>query len=431
MTDEPGIVIVGIGLETPGNADSCETFLDIVNSRSDVCGPLPRDRGYDLDLLFSLHERPGWAPVPDRGGFLTGAAEFDPEYFGITPHEARIMDPQQRVGLRVAHRAVEHAGWTPADLAGTDTGCFMGALMSGYGPDMAVPDDYNGHKLVGSSLSAISGRISHHLDLHGPSVTVDTGCGASLTAIHNAAAAIRAGECTVALAGGVTVMGSEMMFVEFSRNQALSTNGLCRPFSADANGTVWGEGAAVLVLCSDSFARAHDLTVHGRILGSAVNHNGRGGPLHAPSEEGQVDVMLRALKSAGTAPRQVGCIEGHGTGTRAGDPIEMAALSRVYGNHEHPVPFGSVKSNMGHPQAAAGAIGLIKLMLGARQGTAPPTIIGSAPAVPVPELGLVPADGQPWRISDGHRIGAVSSFGIGGTNTHLIVAYPAPRGKDQ
>ncbi|MET7398178.1 polyketide synthase [Dactylosporangium sp. NPDC005572] len=426
------VVVVGMAVEAPGGVSTPEQFWQVLADGRETIGPMPTDRGWDLELLASLGDREGWSAVPDAGGFLDGAADFDPGFFGISPREAVAMDPQQRVGLRVAWRALENAGINPETAAGTDMGCFMGAMINDYGPSMASINDHNGYLLGGTSLSAIAGRISHNLGAMGPSLTVDTGCAASLSAVHVACNAIRLGECETALAGGVTVMGSELMFVEFAKNGALSADGHCRPYCESGGGTVWAEGAGVLVLETAAHARRSGHRILGRILASTNNHNGAGAPMTVPGQTGQQRLIDKTVAAAGIDPSTVGLIEGHGTGTAVGDPIELAALSATYGAAAaaagRRIRLGSAKSNLGHTQAAAGVIGLIKLLLCGRFGRYAPTLWAETPATWMDwdASGLeLSAKCEPWDALDGQRVGAVSAFGIGGSNTHLIVTMPA------
>ncbi|WP_280266166.1 polyketide synthase [Nocardia wallacei] len=419
------VVVAGMAIEAPGGIETLSAYWDALAQGSDLIGPFPRDRGWPIEQLLTLDRNEGWGKVSDAGGFVSGAAEFDPAFFGITPREAVVMDPQQRVALRVAWRALENAGINPATIDGTEVGCYMGASVTEYGPHAAAVTDCVGYRATGSAMGAVAGRISNCLDLTGPSVVVDTACASSLSAVHLAANAIRGGECEWALAGAACVMGSPGAFFEFSKNNALAPDGQCRPYSDDAAGTLWGEGVGVLVLERESRAREHGHRVYGRILGSAVNHNGRGGPIAVPSTPAQEQVIRRAVRAAGIAPELVGMIEGHGTATTVGDPIELAALQSIYG-HSNAL-LGSVKSNLGHAQAASGILGLIKLLLSGFHGQIPPTRFADRPASTVDwessTLRLA-AELRDWAPHEGVRYGAVSSFGVSGTNSHAIVAMP-------
>ncbi|MEV0293166.1 polyketide synthase [Nocardia sp. NPDC050710] len=428
--NEDHIVITGMAVEAPGGIDTLGEFWSALAESRELIGPLPRDREWPLDELFALHRLEGWGAVPDAGGFLTGATEFDPQFFGITPREAIAMDPQQRVALRVAWRALEHAGINPGGLDGAEAACFMGASVTEYGPRAAEVNDYNGYRVAGTALGAVAGRISHSLGLVGPSVTVDTACASSLTALHQAVAAVREGECDWALAGGVCVMGSPGAFYEFAKNNALATDGHCRAYSAGATGTVWGEGAGVVVVERESRARELGHRIYGRVLATRINHNGKGAPIVVPSARAQETLVRKTIAAADIDPALVGLIEGHGTGTPVGDPLELAALCDTYGaatERERGPRLGSVKTNLGHAQAAAGALGLIKVLLCGARGQIAPSRYADDPADSVQwaETGLRLADTlETWPAREGFRYGAVSSFGVAGTNAHAIVAMP-------
>ncbi|MBF6297700.1 polyketide synthase [Nocardia amamiensis] len=425
-SDDP-IVIVGIAVEAPGGIDTLPAFWAMLAESREMIAPFPRDREWPIAELLALGRLDGWSAVPDAGGFLDGAADFDPQYFGITPREAVAMDPQQRVGMRVAWRALEHAGINPGTLDGHAAGCWMGVSITEYGPRVTGVNEYSGYRATGTALGAVAGRISHGLGLVGPSVSVDTACASSLTAVHQAAAAIRADECEWALAGGVCVMGTPGAFFEFSKNNALAADGHLRAYSADATGTLWGEGAGVVVLERESRARAQGHRVYGRLLGSRVNHNGKGAPLAVPSSAAQERLVRDTLAVSGVAPELVGLVEGHGTGTPVGDPLELAALSATYGSAGGRALLGSVKSNVGHAQAASGMLGLIKVLLCGAHGQIAPTLWADNPTTDIDwsASGLsLAAKFEPWEPIDGVRYGAVSSFGVAGTNAHAIVGMP-------
>ncbi|RDI46171.1 beta-ketoacyl [acyl carrier protein] synthase domain-containing protein [Nocardia mexicana] len=424
-TDDP-IVISGMAVEAPGGIETPAQYWTALADSRDLIGPFPRDRGWPVERLLSLSESEGWAKVPDAGGFLSGAAEFDPTFFGITPREAVAMDPQQRVAMRVAWRAVENAGLNPAALAGDEVGCYMGVSYTEYGPRCDEVNEYTGYRATGMALGAVAGRISHGLGLIGPSVSVDTACASSLSALHLAAGAIRNGECDWAIAGAVCVLGSPAGFFEFSKQHALASDGQCRPYSEDATGTLWGEGAGVVVLERESRARALGHRIYGRVLATRVNHNGAGAPLAVPRAEAQERLIRKTVAAAGIAPEVIGMIEGHGTGTSVGDPLELVALQRVYGAGGAPL-LGSVKSNVGHAQAGSGMLGLVKVLLSGLNGHIAPTRHAENPTRKVDwessTLRLAEKL-QYWEPIDGMRYGAVSSFGVAGTNAHAIVAMP-------
>ena len=370
--DDP-VVIVGMALEAPGGIEDADGFWSLLAEQREALGPFPTDRGWALQDLFAGSRRDGYKPIHDLGGFLTGAASFDPEFFGISPREATAMDPQQRVALRLAWRAIEQAGINPDDLAGHDVGCYVGASALEYGPPLSRYSEHSGHLITGTSLGVISGRIAYTLDLAGPALTVDTSCSSGLTALHTAVGALHAGDCDLALAGGICVMGSPGYFVEFSRQHALSDDGHCRPYSAHASGTVWAEGAAMFLLQRKSRARRDGRRVLGEIRASRVNCDGRSVGLTAPSGDAQARLFGAAMAAAGIEPQDVGLIEGHGTGTRLGDRTELTALAGTYGATAPGCGalLGSVKSNIGHTQAAAGALGLTAAGLGEVGGVAP------------------------------------------------------------
>lgn len=433
MSDETGtdayaadpIVIVGMALEAPGGVDSGEGLWALLSQQREGLSELPADRGWPLNELLS--DRAGFKKIHNAGGFLSGAATFDPGFFGITVREATTMDPQQRVALRVAWRALENSGINPDDLAGHDVGCYIGAYSTGYGPDMASFSRHSGHLITGSACGVISGRIAYLLGLAGPAITVDTSCSSALTALHIAVQALRAGDCDMALAGGVCVMGSPGFFVEFAKQHALSDDGRCRPYSAGASGTVWAEGAAMYVLQHKSAALRAGNRILAEIRASALNQDGRSAGLSAPSAPAQSKLFRRALAQAGLRPEQVGMVEGHGTGTRLGDRTELRSLAEIYGDAapgSGPV-LGSVKSNFGHAQAAAGGLGLAKILVSAEHKTIPPTLhVDDANSeVDWDKQGLrLAREMTAWPAVSGRRNGAVSAFGISGTNAHLIVS---------
>lgn len=426
--DDP-VVIVGMAVEAPGGVDTAESYWSLLCDQREALGPFPTDRGWPLRELFDGSRRDGFTEIHNLGGFLDDAAVFDPEFFGISPREAVAMDPQQRVALRLAWRACEHAGINPDDLAGHDVGCYVGASALEYGPPMSDFSTHSGHLITGTSLGVISGRIAYTLDLAGPALTVDTSCSSALAAFHSAVAALHAGDCELALTGGVAVMGSPGYFVEFAKQHALSDDGHCRPYSAHASGTVWAEGAAMFVLARRSTARRDGLRVLGEVLASCVNQDGRSVGLTAPSGAAQARLFRRAIDRAGVAPEDVGLVEGHGTGTRLGDRTELQSLAATYGATapgRGPL-LGSVKSNIGHTQAAAGGLGLAKVLLAAQHAMIPPTLHADEPSHEIDwdTQGLRLADKlAPWPAADGRRIAAVSAFGMSGTNTHVVVSVP-------
>ncbi|WP_094286412.1 polyketide synthase [Mycobacterium lehmannii] len=431
VSDDP-IVIVGMAIEAPGGIDTAEDYWDLlVNRREGLC-PFPRDRGWSVRDILDGSARDGFKRIHDLGGFLARAAEFDPEFFGISPREAVAMDPQQRVALRVAWRALENSGINPDDLAGHDAGCYVGASVMGYGPDLADYSNLTGHLMSGTALGVISGRIAYTLGLAGPALTIDTSCSSTLTAIHTAAQSLRSGDCDLALAGGVCVMGSAGFFVEFSKQHALSDDGHCRPYSAQASGTVWAEGAAMFVLQRRSRALRDGRHVLAELRATCLNQDGRSVGLTAPSGPAQARLFARALEQSGLRPRDIGMVEGHGTGTRLGDRTELISLAGTYGATEPgqgPL-LGSVKSNLGHTQAAAGGLGLAKALIAAEHGAIPATLHTDEASREIDwdSQGLRLASKlTPWPATNGARFAAVTAFGMSGTNAHVIVSVPSSR----
>ncbi len=423
------VVIVGMGVEAPGGIETPDDYWDLLAHGREALGPFPTDRGWAVHELLAGSRRDGFKEIHDRGGFLTGATTFDPEFFGISPREAVAMDPQQRVALRVAWRACENSGINPDDLAGHDVGCFVGASATGYGPEMAQFSEHSGHLLAGTALSVISGRIAYTLGLTGPALTLDSSCASALVAFHVAVRSLQNGDCDLAIAGGVNVLGSPGFFVEFSKQHALSDDGYCRPYSARASGTVWAEGAAMFVLQRKSGALAAGRQILAEVRATAMNQDGRSAGLSAPSGDAQVRLFQRAISQAGIRPAEVGMIEGHGTGTRLGDQTELRSLAQTYGETEPGAGalLGSVKSNVGHSLAAAGALGLAKVIVSAEHGAVPPTLHAgeASPEIEWDTQGLRLAQTlTPWPAVDGQRTAAASAFGIAGTNAHLIISVP-------
>lgn len=434
--DEP-IAIIGMSCRYPGGASSPEALWELLLEERDAISGYPTDRGWNLAKLYD--PEPGqFGKISTReSGFLHEASVFDPTFFGISPREAITLEPQQRLLLELSWEALERAGIDPGSLHGTLTGVYAGIMGTEYGTQIQhASEDVTGYGYMGTATCVAAGRVAYSLGLQGPAIAIDSACSSSLVAIHTACEALRSNDCQLALAGGVTVMPTPGVLIDFSQQRVLAPDGRCKAFSASADGVGLGEGAGMLVLERLSQAQANGRLILGVIRGSAVNQDGASNGLTAPNGTAQQQVIRHALANAALQPQDVDALDAHGTGTRLGDPIEANALLATYGQRpaERPLLLGSIKSNIGHTQAAAGVASVMKMVMAMREGTLPRSLHITAPSTEVDwssgAIELLSAR-QPWpNVTDRPRRAAVSSFGVSGTNAHLILEqYPSPECK--